>query len=104
MASSWQRPSVSDTTRDVAELRQATREAHEVLKDLRRETRALEETLRELETRVVRTVGDTIEATVVRELAALSRATEKAMRDSVAKVLGQFERFETLMFTGRDLK
>lgn len=89
------------TADEIAALRAATREAHEVLKDLRTERRAVEQLVAGIEGRIQRTVSDLIEAAVKRDIASLAKVTEKAMRDSVAKVGREFDRLERIL-TGRD--
>jgi predicted nucleic acid-binding Zn-ribbon protein len=89
------------TANEIAALREATREAHEVLRDLRTERRAVEQLLAGIEGRVKRAVGDLIEEAVTREVATLGEATDMAMRKSVAKVEREFDRLERIL-TGRE--
>ena len=89
------------TADEVAALREATRQAHEVLKDLRTERRAVEQLVAGIEGRVQRAVADLIEAQVAEQIAALGRVTEKAMADSVAKVGREFDRLASI-YVGRD--
>jgi len=89
------------TEDEIAALRQATREAHEVLRDLRTERRAVQQMLDGIEGRVQRAVSDRMEEAVTREVATLGEATERAMRASVAKVKREFDRLESI-FTGRE--
>lgn len=86
---------------ETEQLREAIREAHEVLKDLRTERRAVEQLVAGIERRVQRTVSTLIEEAVKRDIAALAKVTEKAMRESVAKVGREFDRLERIL-TGRD--
>lgn len=93
-----------DATRtpdEIAVLREATRQAHEALKDLRTERRAVEQLVAGIEGRVQRAVADLIEAQVAEQVAALAKVTDKAMRDSVAKVERSFDRLERIL-TGQD--
>lgn len=90
-----------DRTAELAQLREATREAHEALKDLRTERRAIEQLIAGVEGRVRRAVADLIEAQVAEQIAALGKVTEKAMRDSVAKVGREFDRLAAI-YVGRD--
>ncbi len=91
------------TADDLAALRDATRVAHEVLRDLRTERRAVEQLIAGIEGRVQRAVGRYMQDAVKTEVAKLGEATEKAMRDSVAKVGREFDRLERIL-TGRDSK
>jgi len=84
------------TADEVAALREATREAHEALKDLRTERRAVEQLVAGIEGRVQRAVADLIEAQVAEQVAALGKVTEKAMADSVAKVGREFDRLAAI--------
>lgn len=89
------------TTDDLAALREATRQAHEVLTDLRRERRAVEQLVAGIEGRVQRAVKDLIETAVEMQVGELGKATERAMDAAVAKVGREFDRLERI-FTGRD--
>jgi len=86
-----------DTADEVKALREATREAHAVLRDLRHERRAIERSLVEVHERVRQAVGDQIEREVAAQVARLGKVTEKAMRDSVAKVGREFDRLERIL-------
>lgn len=86
---------------ETAALREAIREAHEVLKDLRAERRAVEQLLAGLEGRVQRAVEARVEEALKRDLEKLGEATDRAMRASVAKVEREFERLARIM-TGRE--
>jgi predicted nucleic acid-binding Zn-ribbon protein len=90
-----------DTAAELEALRTATREAHEVLKDLRTERRAVEQMLAGIEGRVRRAVADLIESEVARQVAELGKVTERAMRDSVAKVGREFDRLASI-YLGRN--
>jgi uncharacterized coiled-coil DUF342 family protein len=88
---------------EIAELKAATREAHETLKDLRAERRSIAEMLVELRVesagipdRVRSSVQLTIENQVAEQVNRLGFATEKAMRASVAKVQREFDRLASL--------
>ena len=70
---------------EIETLRALIREAHETLKDLRTERRAVEQLVAGIEGHVQRAVAGLIEAQVAEQVAALGKVTEKAMRDSVAK-------------------
>lgn len=94
-------PPASHAADELAALREATREAHEVLRDLRTERRAVEQLVATIEDRVKRAVSDRMEEALKRDLAALSLATDKAMRDSVARVTREFDRLARI-FTGRE--
>ena len=89
------------TAAEIEALRAATREAHEALKDLRTERRAVQQLVDGIEGRVQRAVAALIETQVTEQLAALGKVTRKAMDDSVAKVHREFDRLERI-FTGRD--
>lgn len=86
---------------EIDALREATRQAHEVLRDLRTERRAVEQILSGIEERVKRAVADRMEEAVKRDVEALGQVTEKAMRDSVAKVEREFDRLAGIL-TGRE--
>lgn len=86
---------------EIDALREATRQAHEVLRDLRTERRAVEQILSGIEEKVKRTVADRMEEAVKRDVEALGQVTEKAMRDSVAKVEREFDRLAGIL-TGRE--
>jgi len=89
------------TADEIAALRAATREAHEVLKDLRTERRAVEQLVAGIEGRVQRAVGNRIEREVADQVAKLADETDKAMRASVAKVGREFDKLAEL-YTGGD--
>lgn len=87
-------------------LRDAVREAHGVLKDmrgvlaeLRQERRSVEQLLDGIPSRV----DERIERQVVEGLAELGTQTDKAMRASVAKVISEFDRLADI-FLGKDEK
>jgi hypothetical protein len=86
---------------DLVALREATRAAHEVLRDLRQERRAVEQLLAGLTDQVQRAVEARVEEALTRDLAKLGEATDKAMRASVAKVTREFDRLEAIML-GRE--
>jgi hypothetical protein len=86
---------------DLAALKAATREAHEVLSDLRAERRAMQDVIAGLGPLVERLVGGRIETEVREQMAKLGKATEKAMRDSVAKVGREFDRLQFIL-TGQE--
>jgi hypothetical protein len=86
-------------TEDVEALRAATREAHEVLKDLRAERRAITQLL----DGIGRRVDDRIKAAVKDGLAALGIAVDDQMRKSVAKFTAEFDRLEAIVL-GTDPK
>ena len=86
---------------EIEALRQATRQAHEALKDLRTERRAVEQLVAGIEGRVQRAVAVLIETQVAAQVAALGKVTEKAMDDSVAKVGREFDRLAAI-YLGRD--
>lgn len=99
-------PMTSKATTAEAGLRDAIREAHGVLKDMRgvlaefrQERRAVEQLLDGLPARV----DERIERQVVKGLAELATQTDKAMRASVAKVISEFDRLAEL-FLGKDEK
>jgi len=84
------------TADEVAALRQATREAHEALKDLRAERRAVEQLVAGIEGRVQRAVTDLMKAQVAEQVATLGEATRRAMDESVAKVGREFDRLAAI--------
>jgi hypothetical protein len=86
---------------DLAALKAATREAHEVLRDLRTELRAVKQMLDGIEGRVQRAVGTLIDQQVAAQVSQLGETTEKAMRESVAKVGRTFDRLERIL-TGQE--
>lgn len=90
-----------DVAGEVAELREATRQAHEVLGDLRRERRAVEQFAATVRADVEAAVRARIEAEVERQVGELAEVTKRAMRESVAKVEREFDRLARI-FTGRE--
>lgn len=86
---------------EIDALREATRQAHEVLRDLRTERRAVQQLLAEVDGRVQRAVSDLIQDAVKRDIEALGQVTEKAMRDAVVRVEGEFDRLASIL-TGRE--
>lgn len=86
---------------EIDTLRALIREAHETLRDLRTERRAVEQLLAGIEARVQRAVGSLIETQVTEQVAALGEATDKAMRESVAKVGREFDRLAGI-YLGHD--
>jgi Sec-independent protein translocase protein TatA len=81
----------------IAELRAVTREANEALRDLRQAIREA----RRLAKEATDAVDEQVQAHVVAEVAKLEAATDRAMRESVAKCIGEFDKLtNTLM--GRD--
>lgn len=87
------------TAEEIAALKAATREAHEVLRDLRDERRAISESVAALRAesadipdRVRRSVQATIEHQVAEQVNKLGVATRQAMDHSVAKVQREFDR------------
>jgi len=93
----------SDVSRadEIEALRAAIREAHEVLRDLRTERRALEQMVAGIQGRVRRAVEEVLKAEVEQQVAQLGDATERAMAKSVAKVQSEFDRLERI-FTGQE--
>lgn len=85
------------TAEEIAALKEATREAHEALKDLRTEHRAVRQMLDGIEGRTRRAVETLMEEALKRELAALGTSTDMAMRKSVAKVTREFDRLEAIL-------
>lgn len=93
--------STPDTNDEIAALREATRAAHEALKDLRAERRAVEQLAEKVNDLVSSAVESLIETQVAAQLEVLGRVTEKAMRHSVAKVNREFNRLAAI-YTGRN--
>lgn len=87
---------MEDTVRLVEELRVATREAHEVLKDLKRARRELVELV---ETKAT----DVFNGVVRAEVQELTTAIKKATNEATAKVFKRFDKI-TALITGDDLK
>lgn len=79
------------------ELRTLIREAHELLKDIRTERRAIERLL----DGIPATVDGRIQTALETGLTELGEATRKAMDASVAKVGREFDRLEAI-FTGTE--
>ena len=99
-------PMTSKATTAEAGLRDAIREAHGVLKDMRgvlaefrQERRAVEQLLDGIPGRV----DERIERQVVKGLAELATQTDKAMRASVAKVISEFDHLAEIIL-GKDEK
>lgn len=89
------------TADEVTALREATRAAHEALKDLRQEHRAVKQLVAGIEGRVQRAVEGLLHTEIERQVAELAKVTDRAMRDSVAKVGREFDRLERIL-TGRE--
>ena len=81
----------------VADLREAIREAHGVIKDMRTERRAIEALLDGIPARV----DARIEHQLVADLEVLGRRTKQAMDASVARVNREFDRLADILM-GRD--
>lgn len=94
--------STPDTNDEIAALREATRAAHEALKDLRAERRAVERLAEKVNDLVSSAVESLIETQVAAQLEVLGRVTEKAMRDSVAKVEREFGRLAAIYLGRKD--
>lgn len=91
--------SVADDLRQQAaeELREAIREAHGVLKDLRAERKAVERLLDGIPAKVDRRIETAVKA----GLETLNKVIEKAIDDATAKVFHRFDSLEAIL-TGTD--
>lgn len=84
---------MSDTERDLAALRAATREAHEAIQDLRAATREARAVLAEIEQAAARTVDERMGEQVQRGLAEYTDAVSRAIDDASQAV---YHRFDTM--------
>jgi hypothetical protein len=84
-------------TSEVEQLREATRAAHEMLQDLRAERRVVETLIRDLPIHIRDVVAARIEVAVVKNLAVLGIATEKAMGEAVDKVNREFDKLAGIL-------
>lgn len=81
------------------ELREATRLANQVLKDLKQERKEIIKLLDGIPGKVAELVGDS----VVKQLEELGKLTQKAMDDSIARVDTKFEEYSAILL-GEDKK
>lgn len=76
------------------------RELHAAVKDARAVLKEIAVERERVETMVKRAVEAEVEEAVSSQLAALGAATQKAMREAVDKVIKEFARLESSIFTG----
>ncbi len=93
-------PLLDEYINTLTQMRTAIREAHEVLKDMRAERKAVETLLRD---GAAETVDGRIEAVLVPKLEEMTRTVKKAMADSVNQVTKEFKRIEEILL-GTDPK
>jgi F0F1-type ATP synthase membrane subunit b/b' len=77
----------------LGELREATRLANQVLKDLKQERKEATELVQNYVAKLEKTIG----AELVKQLDELGKATQKAMDDSVTRVFKKFDELAALM-------
>jgi phosphoenolpyruvate-protein kinase (PTS system EI component) len=90
-----------DVQAEIDALKTATREAHEALRDLRAERKALDNARRTLSGDIKQVVESMIEERVAAGLASYAETVTAAMDSAVAKVHSEFNRLERI-FTGRE--
>jgi chromosome segregation ATPase len=88
---------MKNVNEEIAELKEAVRQAHETLKDLRAERKEIENKFLDLGSVVDDAVGKRINLAVSINVEELEKATSKAMRDSVARVVREFDRLAEIL-------
>lgn len=84
-------------------LRQATREAHEAIQDLRTIIKEAKEVIQDIRDAAGKEVSERLDPVIREHIKILGETTEAAMRESVEKVTGEFDKLSDILM-GRTKK
>ena len=86
---------------ELEELREEVKNAHAALKDLRHEIRNAEAARKAISEAIPQLVGQLIREETDRQLGVLGNATKNAMKESVDRVMTEFDRLTNLVMYGK---